>query len=506
MKSQQVVLGAAWVLSTAVLFTQAEVIHAVVAIQREGDRTWRGRLPTHLTVLGEAQSFESGAFYRQRYIESTSENNIVGISQTEYSSDQVYAIAPDQPLLVTTAQAFLQGLYPPKVYNKPIPLGNGETVIDPVNGTQYTTVHTISSMDPNTIWLNADDNCPTYGIQAREYTTSDEWARLLKESDAFYDTLNEDFLKGVFQNSEIGYQSAYSIFDYLNVGRIHNATIASKLTEAQWQQLKSLADQHEWALHGRADADKPAIVIAGRAIAYKVLTQLMANVMTAGTQGKFTLLASSYDTFLGFFGLSRLSDRGAGFMTLPDYASSMVFELFSDGSKTDIAYPKEDALKVRFFFKNGTQALTQWPIFGTATSLPLKTFREKIAEIAIKSHWEWCAMCSSGELFCPEPTKDLIGDPRQTIGNGNADNGNETENDGHAGGSRITPTVAGVIGAVIAFVVSLLALGVAIALFGLRFKRNSRFSLERGFKGGEKLDSQIDLTRLTVPPPATVKL
>lgn len=74
----------------------AETVHGVVVFSRHGDRTSKFFPPTQLTALGQNQLYNSGAFYRSRYIDSNSTSHISGISTREVISSQLYAAAPDQ--------------------------------------------------------------------------------------------------------------------------------------------------------------------------------------------------------------------------------------------------------------------------------------------------------------------------------------------------------------------------------------------------------------------------
>ncbi|KAF8421590.1 histidine phosphatase superfamily [Tirmania nivea] len=468
----------------------AETVHAVVTVQRHGDRTFKGYSPTSLTSLGQLQCHNAGAFYRKRYLIASSPSYINGIDEGLFNDKEVYVMAPDQPLLVTSGQAFLQGLYPPTTYNKPQTLANGEVVQDPVNGLQYTTLHSMATTDPNTIWLKADDGCSNFMVQSNAYLESQDSLRLEEESQTFYNSLKRDYLNGVFSDDEVGYQNAYAIFDYINVGSVHNTTIVDRLSPGELYKLKVLADRHEWAMNGNASSEHPALTIAGKAIAHKIAERLSVNLQTAGEQNKFTLMISSYDAFLAFFGHAGLSAYSNDFMGLPNYAASMVFEMFSDVDTPAGDYPSESALKVRFFFRNGTEdnvLLTNFPIFGQAV-LTWKEFNENMDAFAIKSVNEWCSLCSTSGSFCPEDTNT----GKTEGGNYNTEGGNyNTETNGRDN-QPLSPGAAGGVGAAAAIVVILLGLGVAMAVFGVRFGRSKKSTTEKGFRG-EKLPSDVDL-------------
>lgn len=73
-----------------------ETVHGAVIFSRHGDRTAKILPPTVLTALGKNQLYNSGSFYRSRYIDANSPTQITGISVSNVVSSQLYAAAPDQ--------------------------------------------------------------------------------------------------------------------------------------------------------------------------------------------------------------------------------------------------------------------------------------------------------------------------------------------------------------------------------------------------------------------------
>lgn len=92
----------------------------------------------------------------------------------------------------------------------------------------------------------------------------------------------------------------------------------------------------------------------------------MNQIVSSQDRLKLSLLAGSYDTFLAFFGLSNLTAVSDDFYGLPDYASTMAFELFTVDNVASFPSSTDD-LRVRFLFRNGTtegDVLTTFPLFG----------------------------------------------------------------------------------------------------------------------------------------------
>ena len=91
-----------------------------VVFSRTGDKTpySLGDMPTILTPLGANQSYTAGAYLRNRYLGDYTENGvggapIEGLSANTIDVDQVYIGALDLQYTAASAQAFLQGFYPP---------------------------------------------------------------------------------------------------------------------------------------------------------------------------------------------------------------------------------------------------------------------------------------------------------------------------------------------------------------------------------------------------------
>jgi hypothetical protein len=220
---------------------------------------------------------------------------------------------------------------------------------------------------------------------------------------------------------------------------------------------------------------------------------------------------------LSLFSLLGLPNLNSDFYGLPDFASALVFELFSidgngdgDGPASDAVsndnnYPAESDLWVRFYFRNGSDFGTglpddplnsekdyrAYPIFGHGpdqTSLPWADFEMEMQRIMLSDVGNWCDTCAAASVFCPAYTDS---DPSWSgIGSGS---GRRSRS-----GSNMTPQVAGVIGAAVTLGVLLLAL-LAAALFGVRLRKQQSAWSKRpsdlgGFKGSAKLASDQDLT------------
>lgn len=101
------------------------VLSSVVFI-RSGEHTPQilTKKPSALTSLGAQQAYNAGSFLRGRYVTSTTSRSGVeraplrGLSPTSYDPIQMYILAQDTHPTAATAQAFMQGFYPPMVLNE----------------------------------------------------------------------------------------------------------------------------------------------------------------------------------------------------------------------------------------------------------------------------------------------------------------------------------------------------------------------------------------------------
>lgn len=353
-----------------------------------------------MTSLGASQNFQVGSDYRARYLAAGSPHQIAGISESKYIPSQIYATAPNSGILLNTATAFLQGLYPPLVDLAPEiasqTLNNGTKSTSPLNGYQYVTLQGVKANSPDTIWIKGDESCPALDASLSALESSAPFTSLVASTRPFYESFFPALqsVSDIRSPSTLSFASAYDIFDLLNVARIHNAS-TTPISDADLFQLRTLADAAEFAAsYSAADAARST---GARTFAGAVLAQLTKTVASAGAL-KFSLLAGSYDTFLGFAGLADLTAASADFFGLPEYASTMAFELVS-ASAGSLA---TDDLRVRFMFRNGTEgALTAFPLFGgKEESLGWAEFVKEMQARAITTVEGWCGACQSEVDFC----------------------------------------------------------------------------------------------------------
>ncbi|RMD43613.1 hypothetical protein DV735_g1561, partial [Chaetothyriales sp. CBS 134920] len=458
-----------------------------------------------LTPLGAQQLYQAGANIRARYVTPTLNTDddeesatIRDISPYQIYNDEISVSSTDDQWVMASAQAFMQGLYPPLVSSSNYtyisgqsPLANGTNVVAPLDGYQYATIHTSSANDLDSIFLQGSESCPMYTSASSQYYSSPFYEALAAGTSEFYASIEPEFLAGVFPSASVGYFDAYYIWDYLNYAYLHNRTVADNLDEASLTRASILAADWAFAMNTNTtlsglNAGDQIGVMAGKTLAYKILRTFYSTINTQGAVNKLALAFGSYEPMLAFAALSDLiSPMNEAFYNLPAPGSSFVFELVTLSSGFNSTYPSTDELFVRFLYQNGTGNDTQlvaYPLFGYSPSntlIPLSDFLASMETISISSVQEWCTSCASVSVFCAAFT----------------DTTSDTGSGRKSSYYSVTPVVAGVIGAAITLVFVGLVLGAIMLFGGFRlFRVSKRRSELGGFKGAEKLASDQDLT------------
>ena len=486
-----------------------EQIWSTVIYTLYGDRTPYILPQTNvLTPLGAQQLHRAGAIFRDRYVapppDITNVNvAIQGISAHQLNVDQITIQTLADQFIVASAQAFMQGLYPPlhvssntTFISGQSELANGSNVVAPLDGYQYPQIYSTSRLDLNSIWISGEVSCPRHVSSRNEYLNSPSYESTQRSNADFYASLQPKLLDGIFPSAAVGYFDAYYIWDYINYGATHNASVSNHISLEDYTRARILADDWVFAMNGNLSAygSTPGDhirAIAGRTLATRVVQALYTNMEQAGAMDKMTLLFGSFEPMVAFAALAGLAtEQNQQFYAIPEYGSSMVFELFSLSANSSDTYPDPSNLYVRFLFQNGTgenAELISFALFGNSPSHVTMSLTEFIAgmeSIMVLSVQDWCDTCSSYSVFCPAFGTD-----------GSTGNSSSSPNTGAPRTHGLKPVVAGVIGAVITLAVSGLVIGAVMLLGGVRVyrRKTKRQSELNGFKGGEKLASDQDL-------------
>lgn len=481
-----------------------ETIWASVIYTYHGDRTplvWP--VQNMLTSLGAQQLFSAGSFFRRRYLTKTQgdENGsaINKISTDALDNIEVFAMSTIDQYTAASGLAFIQGLYPPTNVSSDdnstfvTSPSNGSEVTAPLDGYQYPRLLTFSPDDPSSITIEGQSNCPLYIEAMTEFANSDEAVQAKTESQAFYDGIESNILNDVFPGQNISFDYAYLVHDYLNYENTHDEKISRKLTEVDLAQARDLANHQIRGWNGYSSDGEPASrisiqTIAGQTLAAQIVGLLLNNLQSQGIGGKLNLLFGSFEPIVEFSVLTGLAMEKRELSEIPDFGSSMVFEMFSKTDSENEEYPSSSDLYIRFFFRNGTASSSQlvpYPLFGASDTLDLSfgDFLENMQNLSISSTADWCSMCQNDGLFCAAYSNLQAG------GGGTiAVNRIKTKN-------GIKPVLAGVIGAIVTLAVASIILALFMLFGGVRFHRAraQRRSKLGGFKAGQKLASDRDV-------------
>ncbi|KAJ5995786.1 hypothetical protein N7481_002763 [Penicillium waksmanii] len=454
--------------------TNAERVLGAYIFQRHGDRTAKSWPPTKLTSLGYSQEYMTGEFFHDRYISANSSYKIDGISTDIVNLAQITASAPQDDVIDNSGVGFLQGLYPPVGSIATETLRNGSIVEVPLNGYQLipmSDVQSGSGSEDNT-WLQSTSSCGKAIVSSNNYFYSNSYESLFSDTRRLYQSL-EPLVNETFSASELSYKNAYTVWDLLYVALIHNSTASfpssTIINDTVMRELLVLANEHEFNLaYNSSDTIR---AIAGMTLAGEVLTALNETI-TSGGKSKLNVQFGAYASFLSYFGLVELSATTVNFTGIPNYASSMAWELVTDDEGTEI--PVTSDIRVRFLFHNGTSIegstqLQAYPLFGQSTvELPWAQFVEETKRTAILSQKEWCQACGNSTGICASSS-------------GAGDNSSPNSSAGSCSGRGMSLGVAGVIGAMVTLGVLVGVLILSMIVFGLRFVPKSAVSgMRRG--------------------------
>lgn len=447
-------------LGSAAVSSAAETVLGAYIFARHGDRTPKSNPPAELTELGYSQTYLTGSYYRSRYVSDNSTLQIRGISPDVIVPAQVAASAPNDDVLQKSTTAFFQGLYPPVGGRMAsATLRNGEEIEAPMDGYQLVFIEQSEhgKNSENVAWLQGTSDCHNAKVSSNSYFDSESFLNTLDSTAGFYESL-VPMLEGTFAPEDISFRDAYLVFDALNVANIHNASFPSDelLTEETFAQLQHLANTYEFNLAW--DESDPIRAIAGSTLATEILSELTSVIDSRGKEGaRLNVQFGAYANFLAFFGIAQLPKADVDFTGIPDYASSMAFELVTE---SEDEFPDAKDINVRFLFHNGTiegsdadSAPAAFPLFGQSeTLLPWSEFVSHMKEIGVPAEQaEWCEMCGSTSGECAA----------DNITTASKDNG-------------ISLPVAGVIGALVTLIAVLGTQAAVVLAGGFRLVRKSR--------------------------------
>ncbi|EPS32585.1 hypothetical protein PDE_07545 [Penicillium oxalicum 114-2] len=474
-----------------------QTIWGIFAFTTYGDKTpslLADARPRVLSDYGANQLADAGTAFRDRYLSSgkdvnNSPSTIQYLSATVLDPQDVEIFASTDQFAIASAQAFMQGLYPPvgqAGLETSDVTANGSLRISPLNGYQYPQILTLGQTDPQSTILTGNENCPIYQAAESEYQNGDYAHGISQITNAFYVRLWNEVLSGVMDETSANYLNAVEIFEYIEYEMIHNSTVQTQLTEAEIRQARWWADHYTYATNHQSDFNKSTaesiMSIAGQTLAASIMNAFRLNIEESGTSQKLSLLFGGSDTAVALASLLRLpSDQQPNLYCRPNQGASLVFELFSfQAGESYPAYPAVDDLYVRFLIHNGTSNTTfsPYPMFGHGPSheyIPYTEFQSELESFATQSTQNWCRQCNSEAIFCR-----VLDDERAYASMGDR--------------KQMAPAVAGIIGAVIMLAIIGVLGAVGLCIWAMRKRETSRTPSLGGFKGTSKLASDLDVT------------
>ncbi|KAL3421544.1 histidine acid phosphatase [Phlyctema vagabunda] len=500
-------------LATIVVAANTQKTWAAVSFVYHGEKQ---PMTGALTTTGAHQLYDAGAVIRARYMGSSSSadenatattvtqsNPINGLSASAIDNQQLYLLSRNDDYVAASAQAFMQGLYPPTAVRGQGSqvLADGSLLSFPLDGYQYASIGTVSVLDFNSIWIAGNLGCTNYEAMQYQYLGSEHYMQMFQESNDFYTSL-ESSVFSTLDPSIVNYANAYQLYEYALYETNHNSSVASTLTDSEVRTLQKYASEEQFTLNsGNASQIN---TLAGSTLAAKMVEMLSRNIESGGVSDKLSFFFGSFEPLLSFFSLSGLSDSyqsNSRFQNLPLHGSVMSFELFSFSDTTadvdfnsSAPYPAPDELYVRFLFRNGTAAdepLLSYPLFGRGNSdadMSWRDFLQGMSSFAMYDAADWCTACETVNLFCQAVSNSSsVSSPSSSLA--------------PAGTRGMKPWVAGIIGAAVTLAIAVVAIALLALLGGARlsFRHGSSSSNERGsstlggFKGAEKMKSDPDL-------------
>lgn len=256
-----------------------------------------------------------------------------------------------------------------------------------------------------------------------------------------------------------------SVFDYVHVSQIHNASIPSDglLTNDTVVQLQTLANAHELGL--AFNQSEPVRAIAGSVLAAQIIDALndtLESSLKKKSAERFNVQFGAYATFMSFFGLSNLTSVNEDFKGIVDYASSMTFELVTNATVNGTDAPttvSPDDVSVRFLFSNGSASdsapAQEYPLFGqTETTIPWSDFVTNMQKFSIGDTPSWCTACGNSTGVCASSSSS------SGSGSASASGSSSGSGSGLSAGAAAAVGVCSLLGLVL-----LLILGAALAGF-----------------------------------------
>ncbi|OAL72680.1 hypothetical protein A7D00_2453 [Trichophyton violaceum] len=395
-----------------------------VVFTRHGETVPLGAVGAHaLTPVGAQQLVGAGRAFRQRYITphrnpNLSFFNVNGLSPV-LNNDEIEISTTPEPNVVSSAQAFIQGLYPPTPelaslrgllsYSTDV---NGHLIDYPLNGYQYPVISTYRAEDPMSAHISGHKNCPQHTNAVRAFAASKEFHDVFDSTQAFYSNIYSRILFGVYPRDMASIYHATAVYEYLQYQYTYNSTARDIISRTDVDTARQYANQWAHATSSGADvhwSKDRVLAIAGRSLAYAIMRSLQQNERSKGSFNKLSLIFGGYEPLMAFLEIVVSKAYRESLSGLPNHGASVMIDLFSMAEDGIAEFPTDNSkLMVRLLIRNGTDAsdpesqFKQYPMFGTNNkeiAMPYKDFVDQMV-FNMKSTSEWCRSCNGQENFC----------------------------------------------------------------------------------------------------------
>lgn len=361
----------------------------VVLLARHGDRlstvyqdpATYNSTQGYLTPFGAQQEYQLGQFLRNTYLNPGSPSYINGINTNVVDVDQLYvrADAGGGDVILDSAYALLQGLYPPTP-NGTITLANGQVVTPPLGGYQYVPVESLEYWQAPSLtsWMECEYfqahlGRLNSGVVFKDLTATA--APFLEAVTPYLNGLNNSFL------------NMWNIYDYLNVQYTHNKTFYNNFPKTLLDQARYFANQHEQNVFTDSVINGVG-QIAIRTLWPEMLWSL-GNMTLPNNKVKIALTEVDYKPFISLFNVTNATVTNPNISGIADYASVVALELSQD---------TQGQYNVAMKFKNGTDNELRTLQFWGSNSISLDKLVSSIAWSTINSTVNWCFSCNQTVL------------------------------------------------------------------------------------------------------------
>ncbi|KAF4988897.1 hypothetical protein FGRMN_9478 [Fusarium graminum] len=499
---------------------QGEKVWAAVAFVNHGERTpMAADLRTVLTPEGAQQMWRQGTAFRARYIkdgvnssdyEAIQKAYLQNLNPNVIDNDDLDMISQADEWVSGGAIAFMQGFYPPSANSFDNSTGGEEIAMNlgvgdnkteyPLNGYQYPDVRSPSYLDPESITVQGNARCSAWLTEmTTNLTENNALGELYQTTLPFYQNLfSTPPLEGTIDVDYASIWNAYPLWEFVDYQYRHNETVHEQLQNANvtLSFLNTYATTMERAQNSNLDSENEnsstdvLYSIAGRTLAYKVVSQFRSNIRWGSSYNKLTLMFGSMEPILSFISLSGLLTKDSilqePWSTLPKPGAALVFELFGEDPDFPDRQPATDSLRVRVFYRASAdpdESFRNQPLFKSGPDgIAYSKFIQTMSQLG-RSANEWCDICGPTPAPWCEQT----------------DRGNTGWDETFS----IRPIIAGVIGAIVSFGVFAILLACLCICGGFRMRRKGPKetplsstavgSAAGGFKGPEKREGDADV-------------